>query len=99
MSDNMDMVDAYSLGDFDDLRELSLMIDPESLRLYWTTEDKQQLFIEDMETSHIENIIRAGIDGRMNCDKHTENRFLLELSIRRRLKEQGTVKTIENLPF
>ena len=62
---------------------LGLLLDEKALRLYWTTKEGKQIFIEDMTTEHIENICRAGIDGRLAMDEKTEDRFLLELSIRK----------------
>jgi hypothetical protein len=67
----------------DDMRQkLGLLLDPDEMRLYWTTKSGDHIFIEDMETSHIKNIIQAGIYNRLNLDEHSENRFLLELSLR-----------------
>ena len=62
----------------------ALKLDPETLRLYWTTKNRDKIFIEDMETSHIENICKAGINGKIDMDEKSENRLILELSIRRR---------------
>ena len=88
--DNMDIYDLYD----DSPRPLTLLLDPEALRLYWTTKGGAKIFIEDMETSHIENIIKAGINGKLHCTEATEARFLLELSLRRR-----RTQTITNLGF
>lgn len=79
--DNMDIYDLYD----DTPRLLELKLDPEALMLYWTTKGGTKIFIEDMEASHIENIIKADMAGKINCSTLTQNRFLLELSIRRRL--------------
>ena len=65
---------------------LSLALDEETLRLYWVAKDGQKIYVEDMATSHIESIIRANEAGKLNCDDRTINRFLLELSIRRRIR-------------
>lgn len=88
--DNMDIFDLYD----DSPRLLTLMLDADELRLYWITKEGKKIFIEDMETSHIENIIKAGINGKLHCTEATEARFLLELSLRRR-----RTQTITNLGF
>ena len=62
--------------------KLELRLDPDEMRLYWTTKDDHRIFIEDMETSHIKNIIRAGINGKLHLSEKSEDRFLLELSLR-----------------
>lgn len=83
----MSWADDMGFDEYDGERgELELRLDTDALRLYWTTKDKQKIFLEDMETSHIENIVRAGIDGRLNCSTLTEHTFVIELSLRRRLQ-------------
>ena len=72
-----------AFNDYIDYPQNSLQLEPFSLRLFWKTKDGERIYIEDMETSHIENICRAGIEGRLAMDEQTEDRFLLELSIRR----------------
>ena len=66
-------------------RSLELMFDEVALRLYWTAASGITSWLDEMETSHIENIMRASIDGRLKLDKHTADRFEIELAIRRRL--------------
>lgn len=75
--------DAYDIDDFRSLKELELIFDPQALRLYWTTKAGDKIFIEDMTAKHIENIMRAGLDGRLELNERTEHRFEIELSIRR----------------
>jgi len=70
---------------FDELPELELLFDEESMRLYWTTKESDTIFIEDMETIHIRNIMRASVDGRINVSELTQHRLEIEMSIRRRL--------------
>lgn len=70
---------------FDELPELELLFDEESMRLYWTTKEGTTLFIEDMATKHINNIMRASLDGRINISELTQYRLEIEMSIRRRL--------------
>jgi len=79
----MGMTEDIDWGEQPFLREVNLIMDSEELRLYWTTKEGEKIFIEDMETNHIENIIKAGLDERMNVGEQTEDRLLLELSIRR----------------
>lgn len=75
--------DCYDEEDIRGLRELELFFDPDSMRLYWITKAGDRIFIEDMETSHIENIIKADLKGKINCTEKTQDRLQLELSIRR----------------
>lgn len=81
----MDNMDIYDMWD-DTWNRVDLVLDTETLRLYWKPKSGDKIYIEDMETSHIENIIRADLGGRFTCGTATKARFLLELSIRRRLE-------------
>ena len=62
---------------------LELKLDPEALRLYWTTNTGNQIYIEDMETRHIQNLIKADMNEKLRLTERTADRFLLELSIRK----------------
>ncbi len=80
------MADLIEDFDWETTNKSFLLLDDVSLRLYWTTKNKEKIFIEDMGTKHIENIIRADMAGKLNCDEKTQDRFLLELSIRKERK-------------
>lgn len=93
-AEDMNM-DVYDEDEFARRRQLSLNTDTETLREYWMTRDDQKIFIEYMETSHIENILRAHYSDRLDLKEKTEKRFLLELSFRRRQEPPE----LEELPF
>lgn len=81
-------LDAYDPDDIRRMRELELQFDPKELRLYWVTKSGEHIFIEDMDTAHIERIVRSSIEGKIDLDEQTEHRFEIELSIRRRLDKK-----------
>lgn len=76
-------IDAY-WGDEYSPPQLGLEVD-DKFRHYWTTKAGDEIYIEDMEVSHIKNILRNADNGKFALEQNSYDRFVTELSIRRRL--------------